>query len=307
MRIITIKIFFLCFFVWLIFSIIEQWPDNFVHIVFCDVGQGDAILIIDGDKQMLIDGGPGEKVLSCLDDNIPFWDRTIDFLVVSHMDADHIGGLPSVLTRYSVNVILKGTSSKKTAVFEAFETAVSRKTVNQQIILPYVGRELVLSDLVRSIVISPQVEYLVKDGSNIDKTETTLSDENDIFQAKTNENISENNLSIGLYVIINEVSVLLTGDLEEPGELAVVESGMTKPADIVKAGHHGSKSSSSRQFISIFRPEVSVISSGKNNQYNHPSTRVTDLFRELGVDVFRTDESGNIEFITDGIRYWQPI
>ena len=308
MNLLIFKLFFSSFFIWLTFLIFKQWPDNYVYIIFCDVGQGDAIIITFKNKQMLVDGGSDGKVLSCLEENMPFWDKSIDFLVVTHMDYDRIGGLSSVLSRYSVNIIFKNLSSKKTAGFEAFEASVLRKSFkNIKIVTSYIGQQLVLGDLVRTIVISPQVKYGVVDRVKENKTETILSDENHFFEQKFDNKISENDLSIGLFITINEIGLLLTGDMEEPGELAVIESGMTRPTNIIKAGHHGSKSSSTRQFISIFRPEVFVISNGENNQYNHPAPRVIDVFREFEANIYRTDSQGNIEFITDGVKYWRSI
>jgi competence protein ComEC len=298
MNLLIFKLFCLVFFVWVSISVVNQWPDDYSHIIFCDVGQGDSILITHKDQQILVDGGPDEKVISCLEENMPFWDKSIDFLVITHMDEDHIGGLPSVLSRYSVNTILKNISSKETAVFEAIEASVSRKSLKgASISTSYLGQQFMLGDSIKSIIISPQTGY----------TETTLSDGSHIFEQKIDEKNSENDLSIGIFVEFDDVKLLLTGDIEKPGELAVIESGMTEPTNIIKVGHHGSKSSSTRQFISIFRPEVAVISSGKNNQYNHPFPQVIELFDEFGVDIYRTDSQETIEFVTDGISYWKAI
>ena len=311
MKLLFFKLFFIAFLVWVVISIIEQWSDNYVHIIFCDVGQGDAILITHKDQQILVDGGPDEKVLSCLENHMPFWDKSINFVIATHMDNDHIGGLPAVLASYSADIILKNPSTKKTAVFEALETAVLRKTVNNnndtKVISSYIGQQFVIDALVRFIVVSPRVLYQNLKVNKMAATETTLSAENALFYPIIDNNTSENDLSIALLITINDVVVLMTGDMEEEGELAVIKSGMTRPVNIIKAGHHGSKSSSTRQFISILRPEVSVISSGKNNQYNHPFPRVIDLFREFEANIYRTDSQGTVEFITNGVKYWEAI
>lgn len=311
MKFIILKFFFVAFIIWIITSVINQWPDNYVHIIFCDVGQGDAILITHQDRQILIDGGPDEKVLSCLEDHIPFWDRSLNIIVATHMDSDHIGGLPTVLASYSADIILMNPSTKKTAVFEALETAVSRKMVNEnnnlKLISTYKGQKFILDELVRLIVVSPQVRYDKQVPSKVGATETILSAGNELFYPILDENINENDLSIALFMLIDDVVILLTGDMEIEGELAAIKSGMTEPVNIIKAGHHGSKSSSSRQFISILKPEISVISSGINNQYNHPFPQVIDLFREFGANIYRTDSQGTVEFVTDGVKYWRAI
>lgn len=307
MKILYLKFTFVVFSVWLIFYIAVQRPDDYVHIVFCDVGQGDAILITHNDKQLLIDSGPDDKVISCLEQYMPFWDRTIELFVLTHMDADHIGGSSSVLLNYFSDILLKHTSTKKTAVFEALERLTSSNEHVGSVIRPIAGDRLELTELVSATVISPRHTDFVLEEAKEAKTETILSDYLELNWVENGILKSENDLSIALIVDIGEVKVLLSGDIELEGELAIIKSGMTEPINILKVGHHGSKSSSSRQFLSIFRPEVSVISSGKNNQFNHPSTRVTELLRELKIDILRTDTLGNIEFITDGTRYWGPI
>lgn len=305
------KLFCATFLIWIIFSILNQWPDDYVHIIFCDVGQGDATLVIHRNLQILVDGGPDEKVLMCLQSNLPFWDRSLNYVIATHMDYDHIGGLPAVLASYSVDIILKNPSSKKTAVFEALETAISRKNANNNfglnVIPTYKGQAHVLDELVRFIVVTPQVQYDRVISQKRGMTETILSAENELFYPILDENIGENDLSIGIILVINDIEVFLTGDMEKESELAVIKSGMTEPVNILKAGHHGSKSSSSSQFIGILRPEISVISSGENNQYNHPFPRVIDLFREFKANIYRTDSRGTVEFVTDGVKYWEAI
>lgn len=311
MKLIILWFVSIIFIIWVLTKIILQWPDKFVHIIFCDVGQGDAVLITYKNHQMLIDGGSDEKILFCLKENIPFWDKSLDFLVITHMDYDHIGGLPSVLSSYSADIILSNPSLKKTAGFEALETVISRKnqfnTNNSQVISSFIGQQLKMTDLIRFIVISPQVEQLQLSIKNSGTTETILQAGNSDFTSKIDFKNTENNLSIGIFVIVNEVKILLTGDMEKEGELAVIKSGMTDQAHIIKAGHHGSKSSSTRQFISIMRPEISVISSGLNNQYKHPSPQVIDVFNEFLASIYRTDSQGTIKFVTNGVKYWRAI
>ncbi|MBP7700921.1 MBL fold metallo-hydrolase [Candidatus Woesebacteria bacterium] len=311
MKLVKFKIIIAVFLVWLIFEIIKFLPDDYAHVIFCDVGQGDAILITHRDKQILVDGGPDEKVLECLNKHMPFGDRSINFLIISHMDLDHIGGLPLVLAKYEADIILMNQSLKKTDGFEALKTAISsknkRKVSESRVISSFVGQQLVLSNLVRLIVAAPQVGYQLKNSNNIENSEAILSDKNSQISQKINDGESENDLSIAIYVYIGDVAVLLTGDMEEKGELAAIKVGLTDRVDIIKAGHHGSNSSSSRQFISILRPEISVISSGENNRYNHPSPRVIDIFNEFRARIYMTSSQGTIKFISDGVKYWRAI
>lgn len=227
------------------------------------------------------------------------------------MDLDHIGGLPLVLAKYEADIILMNQSLKKTDGFEALKTAISSKNKGNdsksRVISSYIGQQLILSDLVRLIVVSPQVVYQLKNSDNYDISEAILSDKNSIISQKINDNNSENDLSIAIYVYIGNVRVLLTGDMEEKGELAAIKGGLTDHVDIIKAGHHGSNSSSTRQFISILRPEISVISSGENNRYNHPSPRVIDIFNEFRARIYMTSSQGTLEFVSDGVKYWRAI
>ncbi len=297
----------LLFVTWLTLSIITQLPDKKVHLVFCDVGEGDAILLSYGYHQVLIDGGKDEKVLSCLEEKIPFWDHNLDLVVATHMDADHIGGLSAVLSRYSTEAILTNPSFKKTAVFNAFETAVLRETNFNGEKTPsftsFLGEQFILANVIKMTVVSPQESLVQESVENWSNTETMLSAVLAEKRLKKSFDEEENNLSIGILVNIFNTKILLTGDMEKKSELAMLTRGMTKPIDILKVGHHGSKSSSAKQFLSILRPEVAVISVGKNNPYYHPSPQVLSTLSELGSRVYRTDLEGTIEFVIDKQRY----
>lgn len=301
--IVLIFSFILCINVFLRFP-----RSDLIRITFCDVGQGDAVLISHGAVQLLVDSGKNDSVLSCLEDSMPFWDKTIEFFVLTHMDSDHIGGAPQVLAQYSVNFIFINPSDKKSSDFEALEQAVSRKLSNNfRVIHTFPAQLLQLSEMVGMRVVSPQVVFPQVGGEKTTFTETMLSDVNSKNQQKKFEKLSENDRSIGLFITIGSVSILLPGDLELDGELALEQAGMLQGINILKAGHHGAKTSSNRHFISTLQPEVSVISSGKNNQYNHPHPRVLQTLREFGAYIYQTSRSGNITFLTDGLEYWEAI
>lgn len=303
-----IKLLVFCFSLWLIVMVLTCWPDKYAHITFCDVGQGDAILITDGFVQMLVDAGPNTRVLECLEDKMPFFDKTIEFLVLTHMDADHIGGAASVLSRFKVKYVLINPSAKRTADFEALKGSLSSSiNLGTRLIEPFLLQNIRVSENIDTTVIStvsffPRVEVDKKNSS-----ETILSDFFSENRAKIGGELSENDSSIGLIVNIGNISVVLTGDLESAGELAVIKNGLTKPSNILKAGHHGSKSSSTREFLSNFEPEVSVLSSGKNNAYGHPSPQVIERMNDLDISILRTDQSGAIEFVSNGLEYWRVL
>ena len=188
------------------------------------------------------------------------------------------------------------------------QRALSRKRMEgTRVISTYPGQQVTLSNLVSFEVITPQVDFPQVLGENSLSSETTLSDEklrnlNELFA-----NNNENDLSIGVKVLIGNVSIFTSGDLEEKGEIAIIEKALLDSVDILKVGHHGSKSSSSRGFIELLQPEVSVISSGKNNQYNHPNPQVVELLQKNLSNIFQTSESGAVKFESDGTVFWQKL
>lgn len=296
----------LFFTVFLLINVVLEWPDKYIHLIFCDVGQGDAVLVTDGFTQMLIDGGRGTSVLDCLDENIPFWDREIEFVVATHADADHIGGLTYVLQNYQVNQILTTSLTKKTDDFGAFERALEEERGSQaKIISPKILDQITITNRVSGVVLSPQ-EEIADDGEPFLVTpETILSDEEATKSAIIIDQNDYNNWSISLFLTLDDVGVLLTGDLELEGEVAMVNSGLILDADILKVAHHGSKSSTSPLFLESFTPEDTVISAGENNSYGHPSPDVLNRLKSFGANIWRTDQQGTIEFLIDGSSYFE--
>ncbi len=290
----------------LFFVIYSGRQQNMLKIIFCDVGQGDATLLVFGQFQMLVDAGPNNSVLQCLDKNIPLWDKSIEYFVLTHMDSDHIGGATSILERYNVDFLFMNPSTKQTSDFELLEQVVSRKNANNtQVITTYLGQKIRVFDSFEAQVISPQftfpqVERLKKPG-----TETILSDKTDDTNTEKLAKISENDLSIGLKVVFKDVFVVLPGDLEKDSELAIIKGGLLNTTTVLKAGHHGSKSSSTPEFIEVLQPEIAIISSGKNNAYNHPDPRVLKTFSDFLTIVFQTKISGELHFASDGTRIWE--
>lgn len=281
--------------------------NNNLKITFCDVGQGDATLLSIGSTQMLIDAGrPNAKVLECLEHNMPFWDKKIEFFVVTHMDSDHVGGAPQVLSNFDVDFIFVNPSTKKTTDFSLFEQALSRKyAVGTQIVHTYVGQNIHIGNGLLAQVIAPQINFPQVASEKTSSTETMLSVANWSYVPEKLTKYTENDLSIALFITFGEATILLPGDLEKEGELAIMSSGLLSRTSILKAGHHGSKTSSTPQFIEGLQPEISVISSGKNNAYNHPNPQVIELFEQFEVKIYQTMNSGELNFVSDGQVFWE--
>lgn len=290
----------------LIFVFFSGWFEKKLIITFCDVGQGDATLLSIGSTQLLIDSGPNQRVMECLNKNLPFWDKTIEFFVLTHMDADHIGGATQVLDHFSVKYIFVNPSDKKSSDFTLLEQAISRKIDSKtKLIHTFLGQKIQLSEQIVGTILNPNIGFPQVEMQQKQLSETILSDFYDQNIEENIAKISENDRSIALFIVFNEVSFLLPGDLEEKGELAVIESGLLDEVSVLKAGHHGSKTSSTPGFIDILQPEITVISSGKNNPYNHPNPKVIGLFTEFGVAIYQTKNSGDITFVSDGLKFWE--
>lgn len=282
--------------------LLKQWPDSVLHVIFCDVGQGDAILLSYRSTQVLIDGGRDEKVLTCLEKFMPFWDKKIDIIVATHPDADHIDGLIPVFEQYSSNFIMTNGATKETDGFEDFKKLVSRKRAeNTSHLLLQRGDTLTIGSDIKLFVLSPRADNPKVTAQRSDLAETLLWDKQPIL----NENeINSNDGSIVILLEYKMVSMLLTGDLENEGELSLVRQGLLPEVDILKVGHHGSKTSTSPSFLAKVRPEISIISSGKNNSYNHPAPEIVSSLSVAGSHIYRTDEQGTLHFGSDGEKIW---
>lgn len=256
------------------------YPDTkLLEISVLDIGQGDAILLEAPDGQViLVDGGPDKKVLRRLGEELPFWERKIDLIVLSHPHEDHLAGLIPILDRYQIGgVMITGVMSTNTS-YRQFLEMVTEKNI--PLILVEQAQTIAFDD-VRLEILYPQSSFKARRMSNI------------------------NNSSIVMKVIYKEVELLLTGDAEEEQEYELLASGFNLQADILKAGHHGSDTSSTEEFVRAVDPELVLVSNGVENSYGHPSPRTLKRFERLGITVRRTDLEGTIHINTDGQTIYQ--
>lgn len=220
--------------------LILQWPDNRLHLIFCNVGQGDAILLEYKSHQILVDGGPDNSVLSCLGKAMPFWDRTIDLVLLTHNQTDHAFGLTEVKKRYRI--------------------------------------------------INNQPELLAGDEVIIDRLKLTVLWP---YQRQNNEANQEALVILGSF---GKFNWLLAADITEKEETTMINLGSLRPVDVLKVAHHGSRFSTSQKFLEAVRPELAVISVGKNN-FGHPTPEVLARLKAVGAKIFRTDEIGTVEVV----------
>jgi len=260
-----------------IWSVIFTFADNeFLEVCFFDVGQGDSIFIeTPNQKQILIDGGPDKIILEKLNKTIAFYDRTIDLIILTHPDADHITGLIEVLKYYDVKYILTSGVEKDTAVYRKWRELIEEKNI--PLILAQSGQKIFLDENIFLEIIWPE-QSLIESFSK-----------------------PANNASIVGKLVYGDIEFLLTGDIEKKVENYLVNQNLNLESDILKAPHHGSKTSSSYNFVEMINPQASVISVGRDNKYKHPNDEVLERLKNSVI--YRTDEDGDIKILTNGILF----
>ena len=264
----------------LVFSSVNAAPDDKLHVSFLDIGQGDAVLLQKGNIQVLIDGGPSGQALNlALSEKMPFRDRTIELVVLTHPHDDHITGLVEVLKRYKVEHILTTKSESYLPVYDEWLSLIEEKSI--PVTLAQAGQQINIDNAIID-VLNPQREYFEDTGADID------------------------NNAVVLDVAFGEISFLLTADVGKYAELELITDRLIPQATILKVGHHGSSSSTSVEFLNVCRPQVAVISVGTDNDYGHPNEEVNERLVEImgEQNIYRTDKNGTIEFISDGMRLW---
>ncbi len=261
-------------FVWDI--VFEYSSDDILEVNFLDVGQGDSIFIeTPNNKQVLIDGGPDKTVMERLGQTMPFYDRFIDLIILTHPDADHITGLIEVLKYYDVGYILTSGLEKDTLVYKKWKGLIEEKEI--PLILAQTGQRIIIQDGIKLEILWPD-QSLINSYSK-----------------------PSNNVSVMGKLIYGDIEFLLTGDAEEKVEKYLVKHEFDLEVDILKLGHHGSKSSTNGNFLEKVNPEIIIISVGENNRFKHPSQEV--LERIKNISIYRTDEHGSIKILTDGILF----
>jgi len=242
-------------------------------VAFLDVGQGDAIFIESpSGNQILLDGGPDNSVLRELSKIMPFYDRSINTVIASHPDKDHIGGLPEALKRYQVDMIIEPGVSNDTAVYNEFEKLIKELSIEKNI-----ARRGMRVWLDKNIYLEI------------------------LFPDRDTDGWDTNDASIVARLVYGDTSFILSGDSPKKMEEYIVSlDGSALQSDVLKLGHHGSKTSTSGIFLSAVSPEYVIVSAGENNQYGHPHEEVMDIIKKFEIPSLSTYENGTIIFQTDG-------
>ena len=246
----------------------ELNPNDLLTVHFIDVGEGDAILIIQGNYAMLVDGGPAEMgttVFSYLRDQGV---ERLEYLVATHPFADHIGGLPDVLRRMNVRNVLLPMVYHDTPAYNAFLIAVEDS--GSDVAVPFAGHTFSLGDA----------------------TVTVLSPN------PTDEWENRANYSIVMRIEFGSTSFMLPGDAMREVEANLLDSTARLSSDVLKVARHGASSATTSGFLDAVNPSIAVISAGDNNSFL--SQEVIRRLNNAGVHVFRTDLNGSIVITSDG-------
>jgi len=263
-------LFVLNIFIW---SVILGQEKGVLTVAFLDVGQGDAVYIeAPNGNQVLIDSGRSKAVLRELNKVMPFYDRSIDVLLATHPDQDHIGGFPDILKRYDVDFFLESGRESDSAVYEEV-------------------LQLTVVDDIKKIQARRGMVVMLDDDVHL----------NILFPDRDVRDVESNTASVITQLVYGETEFMLTGDSPKTiEEYLVMLDGENLESDVLKAGHHGSKTSSAEAFVGFVSPKYSVISAGKDNKYGHPHKDVIDVLNQFGSAILSTGDSGIIVFESDG-------
>jgi len=252
----------------IIFWLPVLYGQTYLEVNFFDIGQGDSIFIETPEgKQILIDGGPSNLVLEKLSQEMSFWDRKIDLVILTHPDADHLTGLVAVLKRFDVGQILIGGGRGNDATYAEWQRVISEKNILVQ--PAAAGQKIILGSEIEMEILWP---------------------EQPLTEKGTNDN------SVVARLVYNQAEFLLTGDITSKVEDKLKGD---LESDVLKVAHHGSRYSSDSGFIQKVNPKISVISVGENN-FGHPHPDTLERLRETLI--YRTDLSGDIKMKTDGLE-----
>ena len=248
-------------------------PDGRAHVAVLDIGQGDAILVTGpSGGRMLVDGGPDpDRLLVALDARVPPWDRRIDLVVLTHPHEDHVAGLPLVLERYRVGRVVEPGMPGRSPGYEALQAILAAHGTTSS--------RLVTGD------------RFALDGISFD---VLWPDPGRVPSEASDDGSTVNDASIVLLGSFEGRRVLLVGDAEAEVEAELVSRGLPS-VDLLKAGHHGSRTSTTAELVAATRPRVAAISVGARNDYGHPSRDVLARLQDAGAIVLRTDQVGTID------------
>lgn len=252
----------------------QETPRGILEVHFLAVGQGDAILIKgpSGGK-ILLDAGPDNKVIDELSSILPFYDRTIDLLIASHPDLDHIGGFSEIIERFFIGAFIDPGIEAETTAWFHLNKVLNKNSIER--ITACRGMKIYLGDA--------EIDIL--------------------FPDRDVSNVDPNDGSIVAKLSYGQTAYLFMGDASQRIEKYLIFlDGKSLQANVLKVGHHGSKTSTSAEFTALVNPDYVVIQAGLNNRYGHPHDEVISILEKLGIKTLETAKLGTINIASDG---WQ--
>lgn len=253
-----------------------DWQDSHRKLTFAmlDIGQGDALFIESPTgTQIFFDGGPERKILNTIGKVMPPFDKSIDALVVTNPDADHMGGFLDILKNYKVGQVYESGTTNDSVTYQKFQAEIKKQNI-------------------KSTIVRRGMRMHIGGGAYIDI----------LFPDRDVSTWERNDASIVARLSYGETSVMLTGDSTDKTENIVLAENSSSylESDILKVGHHGSRTSTSYDFVQTLHPSYALISNGYKNKYGHPHPETLDTLTSLGVQIFRTDLLGSIIMKSDG-------
>jgi competence protein ComEC len=259
----------------LIFFGFANFPQQNLKITFLDIGQGDAILIRTPlNQKILVDAGPAANILPAISEELGFFEKKIQLMVITHPDADHIAGFTEILQRYKVENILL--------------TGVQHNTQWYADILRQISEQKI-----PTIIANSNSDF--RFGEVI--FDTFWPEENIAGSLPADANA----VSIATRISYGDTAVILTGDLDTESELEILQTQQNLQAQILKLGHHGSRTSTAPEFLAAVNPDIVVISASADNKFGHPHAEVME--RVADKQIFETAKTGNISFVSDGVNW----
>ena len=254
-------------------AVYEVSQPRFLEVNFFDVGQGDAILVVSPQRhQILIDGGPNSIILEKLGKEMPFWDRSIDLIILTHPEKDHLAGLIDVLKKYRVENILWTGVVRDTSEYKEWLGSIQKEKAN--IFIANSGQKVIMPRTFLGILYPFE---------NLEEQRFKDS----------------NNTSIVAKLVFGKNSFLFTGDISKSAERELLAKGIDIDSDVLKIGHHGSKTSTAEEFIKEVSPEIAVIQVGQDNPYGHPHQETLETLTKYSIKILRTDKDGDIKILCD--------
>jgi len=265
--------------IYVLYNYYYYQKNNNLEVSFIDVGQGDAIFIKTPEKhQIIIDFGSSQGI-NDLNKKIPWWNKKIDLVIITHPHDDHIIGLIQIIKTYKIkNIIYTGIIFDSPAYLELIEE-INKKNIS--LLIPQKDQSIKLGENCRLDILFPWESFFNKEIENL------------------------NNSSIISQLDCKNSKFLFMGDAEIEIENEILKKELNIKSDVLKIGHHGSITSSQQEFLEKVDPKIAVIMVGKNNKFNHPSLRILKRLEKLKIKTFRTDLDGTITIISDGKNIYE--